>query len=31
VADGLAKWVDRQGCRSVAELVGAVKDGARAG
>jgi dihydroorotate dehydrogenase (NAD+) catalytic subunit len=30
VADGLAKWVDRQGCRSVAELVGAVADGARA-
>jgi dihydroorotate dehydrogenase (NAD+) catalytic subunit len=25
VADGLAKWVDQQGCRSVAELVGAVK------
>ena len=30
VADGLANWVDRQGCRSVAELVGAVADGARA-
>jgi dihydroorotate dehydrogenase (NAD+) catalytic subunit len=29
VVDGLAKWVDRQGCRSVAELVGAVKDGAQ--
>jgi dihydroorotate dehydrogenase (NAD+) catalytic subunit len=23
VADGLAKWVGRQGCRSVSELVGA--------
>ncbi|MBI1303257.1 MAG: dihydroorotate dehydrogenase [Phycisphaera sp.] len=31
VVDGLSKWVDKQGCRSVAELVGAVKDGARAG
>ncbi|MFM7052726.1 MAG: dihydroorotate dehydrogenase [Planctomycetota bacterium] len=25
VADGLAKWVERQGCRSVAELVGAAQ------
>jgi len=29
VVDGLSKWVDKQGCRSVAELVGAVKDGAQ--
>jgi dihydroorotate dehydrogenase (NAD+) catalytic subunit len=27
VVDGLSKWVDKQGCRSVAELVGAVQDG----
>jgi dihydroorotate dehydrogenase len=25
VADGLAKWVERQGCRSVGELVGAAR------
>ena len=25
VADGLSKWVERQGCRSVGELVGAAK------
>jgi len=25
VADGLARWVARQGCRSIAELVGAAK------
>jgi len=25
VVDGLSAWVSRQGCRSVAELVGAAK------
>lgn len=30
VARGLARWVARQGCASIRELVGALRDGARA-
>jgi dihydroorotate dehydrogenase (NAD+) catalytic subunit len=30
VVDGLERWVERQGCRSISELVGAVADGAKA-